>query len=212
MPATRSEKPARRSQAERSAETKRKVIDAAVRCLATRGYAATTTTTVAVEAGVTRGAMFHQYPTKIDMILDIVRLNHDEGKRLFDAHLSGITDMRERFFRLPAVIWELGKRPAGIAMIEIMTGSRSDPELAERLGPIFEESEIADLAAIAGTLTNAGLNLPLDVPLARLVIAAVNGLVMTRALSSAPDDLDQSVERLCEVLEAYYKTIGGTPA
>ena len=44
-------------QQDRSAETRRRVLDAAIELLAAAGYAATTTTAVGERAGVSRGAL-----------------------------------------------------------------------------------------------------------------------------------------------------------
>jgi AcrR family transcriptional regulator len=54
----------RRTQAERSAATRGALIDAARRLWSARGYAAVGTPEIAAEAGVTRGAMYHQFADK----------------------------------------------------------------------------------------------------------------------------------------------------
>ena len=46
----------RRSQAERSAETKRRLLEATIDCIVERGYARTTTSEIVSRAGLTRGA------------------------------------------------------------------------------------------------------------------------------------------------------------
>jgi AcrR family transcriptional regulator len=54
----------RRTQAERSAATRGALIDAARRLWSERGYAAVGTPEIVAEAGVTRGAMYHQFADK----------------------------------------------------------------------------------------------------------------------------------------------------
>ena len=54
----------RRTQAERSAATRQALTDAARRLWGERGYSAVGTPEIAAEAGVTRGAMYHQFPDK----------------------------------------------------------------------------------------------------------------------------------------------------
>jgi AcrR family transcriptional regulator len=54
----------RRTQSERSATTRGALVAAARRLWADRGYAAVGTPEVAAEAGVTRGAMYHQFADK----------------------------------------------------------------------------------------------------------------------------------------------------
>ena len=54
----------RRTQAERSAATRGALVAAARRLFSVRGYAAVGTPEIAAEAGVTRGAMYHQFADK----------------------------------------------------------------------------------------------------------------------------------------------------
>ena len=62
-------KPPRRTQAERSATTRARILKAAVNCLYRNGYGATTTVSVAASAKVSRGAMLHHFPSKADLML-----------------------------------------------------------------------------------------------------------------------------------------------
>ena len=63
-----SSKPLRRSQDERTAQTRARVLDAVLGCLVERGYAGTTTTAVAARAGVSRGAQLHHYRTRAALV------------------------------------------------------------------------------------------------------------------------------------------------
>ena len=56
-------------QEERSAETRRRLLDATVACLFERGYAGTTTTEIAARAGVSRGAQLHHFPKKDELVV-----------------------------------------------------------------------------------------------------------------------------------------------
>ena len=56
-------------QEERSAETRRRLLDATVACLFERGYAGTTTTEIASRAGVSRGAQLHHFPKKDELVV-----------------------------------------------------------------------------------------------------------------------------------------------
>jgi len=53
----------------RSAATRERLLEAAVATLAKRGYSDTTTTTIAEEAGVTRGALQHHFASR-ELLLD----------------------------------------------------------------------------------------------------------------------------------------------
>lgn len=67
-----SDKPKRRTQAERRSETQERVISAAVELLRLKGYAGFRIADVTVEAGVSRGAQSHHFPTKVDLVLSAI--------------------------------------------------------------------------------------------------------------------------------------------
>src|SRR3984885_9157587 len=62
----------RRTQAERSAAMRTRLLDATVECLVSYGYAGTTTPRVAQLAGVTRGAQIHHFKSKEDLVVAAV--------------------------------------------------------------------------------------------------------------------------------------------
>lgn len=99
----------RRTQAERVAESDRRMLDAAMRLIATRGYSQTTLESIGVEAGYSRGLVQHRYGSK-DKLLEalIAQLAGDHRERLLlrlrglpplaaldceiDAYLEGMDD------------------------------------------------------------------------------------------------------------------------
>src|ERR687893_1781717 len=62
----------KRTQAERSATTRAALVGAARRLWAERGYAAVGTPEIADAAGVTRGALYHQFADKAALFLAVV--------------------------------------------------------------------------------------------------------------------------------------------
>ncbi|OBI91019.1 TetR/AcrR family transcriptional regulator [Mycobacterium asiaticum] len=62
----------RRTQEERSAATREALITAARKLFGQRGYADVGTPEIAKEAGVTRGAMYHQFTDKATLFRDVV--------------------------------------------------------------------------------------------------------------------------------------------
>ena len=61
-----------RTQTERSAATQQALLSAARRLWGTRGYSAVSTPEIASAAGVTRGAMYHQYADKTKLFLAVL--------------------------------------------------------------------------------------------------------------------------------------------
>jgi AcrR family transcriptional regulator len=190
---------ARRTQAERSDGTRVRLLEAAIECLHESGYAATTTSLVAQRAGVSRGAMLHQFPTKVDLMLFVVRAVYDREVEEYVARLGHIRDLREKLLALPKVAWEVLSRPSGVAVLEVLQGSRSDPELAERLTPMQSTIETESFAWARRYDQIHGE--PITTPLLRLMVWAVRGLSVARTLD--PDaDLDRAVDLLRDLIAA----------
>ncbi|GAA1696035.1 TetR/AcrR family transcriptional regulator [Fodinicola feengrottensis] len=63
----------REPQQDRSRATRQRLLEAAVECLAERGFAGSTVTVVAERAGVSRGAAQHHFPTREELFLAAVR-------------------------------------------------------------------------------------------------------------------------------------------
>lgn len=121
--------PVRRTQAERTAETRLALLDATVECLVELGYAATTTRVVAERAGVSRGAQTHHYPTKDDLVVAAV-------EHLFDVQATRFVD---EFAKLPAEkrtldeavrrLWDIVSGDTYAAVLELIVAARTDPQL-----------------------------------------------------------------------------------
>src|SRR5258708_25223393 len=59
----------RRTQAERTEETRTRILKAASELIRRRGYARFRTADVAAEAGLSRGAQLHHFPTKDSLVV-----------------------------------------------------------------------------------------------------------------------------------------------
>ena len=132
-------------QAQKSAMTRDRILDAAINCFVDLGYTNVTTAKVASSAGVSRGAMLHHFPSKTELIQAAVEYLHDKL----------LEDYTERVAKIPARLKGAERRRAGIdAYWEHLTGdlfvvynelcvaSRTDPELKsilENSQQLFEQ-------------------------------------------------------------------------
>ena len=137
MPSTDLAKPVRRTQAERSATTRARILDAAVNCLFAAGYGATTTVSVAAAAAVSRGAMLHHFPSKADLMLATLAHAIELNQANFQHAMETIGDAWERYAALPDLRLAAARQSAGVAFMEIMVGARSDDAVRSRF-PEFQ--------------------------------------------------------------------------
>lgn len=123
----------RRTQTDRSAETRGALVHAAIELLHTVGFAGTTTALIAKRAGVTTGALHHHFATKDDLLFGVLdhaaerlrtRLNADEA-----LSLDGTLQIAE----LVRHLWEVYGNRDYWAIWEIIIGTRSEPALHPRV-------------------------------------------------------------------------------
>ena len=203
-PARPAIKPPRRPQAERSSDTQARLIEAAITCLHRLGYSGTTVSVVASEAGISRGGMTHQYPTKLDLMLAVVRSEFDEDVQFYDRIFKE-RPAAEVLADLPSTLWGRLSRPAAMAVTEIMLASRSDPELAVRLRSMQSAIDGAAQAGIAQRMMAAGVRPRADgAAVHRLFVAAVRGLAIDALFMRNDDEIAASIAVLHEVLELLY--------
>jgi AcrR family transcriptional regulator len=127
--------------AERSASMRQRLIDAGIACLRRVGYAATTIQLVMEEAGVSRGAMLHHFPTRVDLIIAVAEAAAAHQDRYVRRRLGAVAPGIDRYLAITEATWEAMCEPPALALIEIIIASRSDPALGARFPAIAQALE-----------------------------------------------------------------------
>jgi AcrR family transcriptional regulator len=121
----------RLTQDERSAETRRRLLDAAIVSLIERGYANTTTSEIAERAGLSRGAQLYHFPRKEELLASAVeRLIHLRLAEIREK-VSQITSQRDRRAATIDLLWEMCSGRLASAWTELVVASRTDTYLRE---------------------------------------------------------------------------------
>lgn len=121
--------PQRRTQEERSSETRARLLDATVACLLELGYQGTTTSAVQERAGVSRGALMHHYSSKADLLVASVRhLARQRGANL-RRQARRLPEGEDRHGQAIDLLWEMFTGPLFTANLELWAAARTDEEL-----------------------------------------------------------------------------------
>lgn len=191
----------RRTQAERSAATRGRLVAAAIDSLHRLGYAATSTNLVADLAGVSRGAMLHQFPTKALLMAAVVEASLEDDYAAYRAALQGVTDPLDQICVISDTAWAQFRRPSGIAQIEIWTATRSDPELAAVVLPVHDAMYARTLADHSRRFADAGVT---DMEVVRMLfyhnVSLLRGLALEHVLGTPLALLDPAVERMKQTI------------
>lgn len=130
MPTTKK----RKTQAERTASTRKRLLDATIAVLNERGYASTSTTLIAEQAGVSRGAQLHHFHTKADLVLAAIDHIFDRHLQQFRRAMQGVTGNEDRIARAIDLLWEaMSEEETRNTWIELVVGTRTDPMLREKV-------------------------------------------------------------------------------
>jgi AcrR family transcriptional regulator len=121
----------RLTQDERSAETRRRLLDAAIVSLIDRGYANTTTSEIAERAGLSRGAQLYHFPRKEELLASAVeRLFHLRLAEIREK-VSQISSQQDRRAATIDLLWEMCSGRLASAWTELVVASRCDTYLRE---------------------------------------------------------------------------------
>lgn len=129
--------PTRRTQEERRAQTRAKLLDATVASLREVGYAATTTREVAQRAGVSSGAMTHHFPRRSDLVVAAVAQLTEERVAAMRVAAERLPAAREARLRaLLDLLWADFSGPIFAVFVKLWIAADDDEELYEQMVPL----------------------------------------------------------------------------
>lgn len=178
----------------KSLRTRRRILDAAMRLFAERGYHASSNADVAEASGLTRGAMLYHFPTREDLVeaaIDHIQLRRTEA---FEA---AARDQAEGDATDQAIdaYWELLRQAPFKAFAELEAVARTDPDLARRIAPAQAAFDHAQIGALQGLLlAGSGARFQTGRDLARFMLEGL-------ARSTLTYDQDDRTERLLAVIK-----------
>ena len=176
------------TQKERRETTRRKLLDAATQVLVRDGYTGLTTTRVCAEAGLSQGALFKHYPSKMGLIAALAEdLYAGLADRFEDSFRTGEDNyIRQAIRRL----WDVFSSPRQLASYDLTVAARTDPRLQSILEPIVlnHRQRIRKLAETV--FAESAMSSAQFYGLADFILMAVQGAVINSLACPEPEILE----------------------
>lgn len=194
----------RRTQQERSTQTRQAVLDATIEALVEHGYAGTSTTVIQKRAGVSRGALTHQFPSK--QALMVAAIQHLAEARVSEAAelVAGSTPPEDR--RLEWGIRQLWREamegPLLAAVVELWNAARTDETLRLALVEVeraFAPRLLVQLTTLFGPEIAGRPGFPRAV---EAVLTHMRGAALTSILRKDPRRYAPSVDDSIRIFRA----------
>ena len=191
-------------QAQKSAQTQKLIIEAAIQCLIKYGYASTTTPRVAAEAGVSRGAMMHHFKNGQAIIEAVIAHLHEKRLKAFERAVATLPPGEDHLGSALMAYWRHVTHPMFAAFHELTVASRTDDALARVLVPAqqqFNRQWYRLAVELFPEWRQAQANFDLALALCQ---STLEGMAISRLSGTLTDEMTQ---RMLAHLDAELRTL-----
>ena len=189
------------------ANSKQRIIEAALTTLKEKGFAGTSTRAIAATGGFKSGLIFYYFPTRDDLL--IAALEHASAQRLerYGEEVAAASTLTELLALLERIYAD--DRESGFVRVvsEMVAGSVANPELGPRMVELVEPAIAAAQTAAERVLAPSGLGVVVSAR--QLAFAAVTFYLGANLLTQLVPDSDEVEEmlatgrRLAPMLDAF---------
>jgi AcrR family transcriptional regulator len=181
----------RRTQAERTEATRTQILKAAANLIRKRGYARFRTADVAAEAGMSRGAQLHHFPTKDALVVATLEYVFEQAQimsrrraaavdRPRDLIEAVIDDAREFFFSEHFMV-----------AIDIVLSTSTDDAVRKQILEISRKARRPVETAWTEALITSGVPASLAADIVALTLSLVRGMALRTLWDNDPEWFDE---------------------
>lgn len=197
---------AREPQQERSRTTRRRLVDAAVACLAERGWHGTTVGLVAERAGVSRGAAQHHFPTREDLVVAAVEFLAEQQVADLRRQAAALPEGPSRAEPVARMLLDLYTGPKFRAALHLWAAASTDDALRAVLVPL--EARVGRVAhAVAVELLGADESRPGVRETVQATLDLARGLGLANLLTDDTKRRGQVARHWATILEPLVSAV-----
>lgn len=200
----------RRTQAQRTEETRTRILDASVDVLAAKGYAGFRTAEVAEAAGVSRGALTHHFPSKESLLTAVVEHVFHRSAELGRKRARRVTSSDEAIRQLLSDSQEFFFSELFLIAMDLAIQGRlaQDAGQGNTVAEISAESRLPVEATWLAALVASGIPANLAEDLLWLTNSIVRGLAVRRLWQSDTRRFNRLYRVWREMVAAYLQSQG----
>lgn len=168
----------------KSENTRFAILEAAIQCFYDLGFNNTTTEKIAKQAGVSRGAMLHHFPSRMELIKAAVAHLHKQRLQLFEEQETKIQQNAEHSLIEEGIdaYWEQLHSKVFVVFHELRVASRTDAELRAVMIPAIREFDNAWIKITRSVFPDFALSEEF-VTANRLTVYLLEGMAVSGATS-----------------------------
>ena len=183
--------PRRRTQAERSEETQARILKAAANLIRKRGYARFRTADVAAEAGLSRGAQLHHFPTKDALVVATLGYVFDQARDLSRKRAAAVNRPRDLIEEVIADAREFFFSEHFKVALDIVLSTSTNKAVRRQILDISRRARRPAETAWAEALVASGVEPSLAADIVALTLSLVRGLSVRVLWDNDPKWFDQ---------------------
>ncbi len=198
----------------RATESRTKLLDAALKSIRTKGYAASSVEDICTAAGVTKGSFFHHFKTKDDLAIAAIEHSASATAKLYESatyrsvgtpidRLFAYLDFRQQ--QLAGALTDVSE-PIGMVAGEVF---ESHAAIRQACAKAMEEHTAMVEADIAAAMKERGVDAPWFAHTLALHMQAVfQGALVVAKANADPEVIARCVEHLRRYLEFLFDPNG----
>lgn len=205
-------RPARRTQAERSAETRERIILAAIELLRSRGFAGFRVADVTEIAGVSRGAQSHHFHSKTELVLAVFEQVFQQATEQSRNRIAAVQPEDDVVAAMvaDAAAFFLGDNFA--IGLDLLGAADRDPELRAAVQTIARDTRMDVESMWLAELQRRGLSRSAADDVLWLVFSMIRGLPVRQLWQNDAARFERVKQLAYEAGQAIYLRNGGVHA
>lgn len=178
---------------DRSRVTRQRLLESAVHCLAEYGWSAATVSVIADDAGISRGALQHHFPTREELVVAALEYMFQERTARVEQLTAPTGDGAERVHTVVVTLIDMFNGDLFRAALQAWTAAAADEQVREVIAPLERR-----FARSVHALAVQHLGVDDEDPHVRTLIQATLDLARGLALADLLSDDSKRRERIVD--------------